>query len=70
MNVSTITNATDILELNDAVETLINETGCELDDSQTYEDSREWFAQDNANGDSRAVGILDAAIVRLHELVA
>lgn len=63
-------NATDTVELNDALEKSLNEIGCQLDGSHTYEESREWFAQDGENGDDRAVKILDAAITRWYELEA
>lgn len=68
MNVSTIKNAVDATELDDAVEIAMNEIGCEIDSSLTYEDARERFTQPTADGDVRAVEILDAAITRWHEL--
>lgn len=70
MNTLNIKNATDTVELDDALETALNEIGCEMGSSFTYEEAREWFAQNNEDGVARAVEILDAAISRWYELEA
>jgi hypothetical protein len=66
MDLLNIKNAKDTIELDFELNKSLEEIGCNIDESSSYEESRDWFAQDNEDADDRAVKILDAAIARWH----
>ena len=64
-SIDAIENSISEGELDDHLKSAANDIGCRLFDCYTYKQSREWFDQDNANGDKRMVQLLDAAIATM-----